>query len=87
MAFRKDWTKAVNGFGELTLRNAYCKVTEINGSKYNLFVTLSVQNKEIDSVVDTRVYNFVPSLEGENFIAQAYDYLKTLPEFANAVDC
>ena len=87
MAFRKDWTKTVNGFGELTLRNAYCKVTEINGSKYNLFVTLSVQNQEIDSVFDSCVYNFVPSLEGANFIAQAYDYLKTLPELKGATDC
>jgi hypothetical protein len=23
----------------------------------------------------------------KNFIAQAYDYLKTLPEFSNAIDC
>lgn len=26
-------------------------------------------------------------LSGSNPIAQAYSYLKTLPEFANAVDC
>jgi hypothetical protein len=46
-----------------------------------------VQNQEIDSVFDSCVYNFVPSLEGANFIAQAYEYLKTLPEFKGATDC
>jgi hypothetical protein len=29
----------------------------------------------------------VPSLDGDNSIRQAYLHLKTLPEFANAVDC
>ena len=32
-------------------------------------------------------FNFVPNLEGQNFIAQAYEHLKTLPEFAGAEDC
>lgn len=31
--------------------------------------------------------NFKINLEGKNFIAQAYDHLKTLPEFAGAEDC
>jgi hypothetical protein len=30
---------------------------------------------------------FFPSLEGNNFIAQAYEHLKTLPEFEGAEDC
>lgn len=32
-------------------------------------------------------FEFVPDLESDiNFIAQAYDYVKTLPEFAGATD-
>jgi hypothetical protein len=31
--------------------------------------------------------NFKINLDGKNFIAQAYDHLKTLPEFADAIDC
>jgi hypothetical protein len=33
-------------------------------------------------------YRFQPDLEsGDNYIKQAYEYLKTLPEFINAEDC
>jgi hypothetical protein len=30
---------------------------------------------------------FAPNLDGPNFIKQAYEHLKTLPEFDGAVDC
>jgi hypothetical protein len=33
------------------------------------------------------MYSFAPDLNGKNFIAQAYEHLKTLPEFAGATDC
>jgi hypothetical protein len=36
---------------------------------------------------DEQVLSCVYSLEGENPIKQAYEYLKTLPEFSAAVDC
>lgn len=33
------------------------------------------------------VFDFVPDMESaDNFIKQAYDYAKTLPEFSGAVD-
>jgi hypothetical protein len=34
-----------------------------------------------------KIFNFAPNLEGKNFIAQTYEYLKTLPEFEGSVDC
>ena len=34
-----------------------------------------------------RIVNCDYSIEGENPIAQAYAHVKTLPEFAGAVDC
>jgi hypothetical protein len=34
-----------------------------------------------------KTYDFTPSMDGGNFIKQAYLYLKSLPEFADAVDC
>lgn len=36
---------------------------------------------------DRTEFGFDLSLDGPNVIAQAYLHLKTLPEFANAVDC
>ena len=35
----------------------------------------------------TQTVTFDYELEGENPIKQAYNHLKTLPEFADAVDC
>lgn len=32
-------------------------------------------------------YKFTPDMNGGNFIKQAYDHLKILPEFAGATDC
>jgi hypothetical protein len=32
-------------------------------------------------------YKFAPNLDGANFIKQAYEHLKTLPEFSGATDC
>ena len=32
-------------------------------------------------------YSFSYDITGENPIKQAYEYLKTLPEFSNATDC
>ena len=40
-----------------------------------------------DKWMGTKVFNFIPVLDGQNFIAQSYEYLKALPEFADAVDC
>jgi hypothetical protein len=37
--------------------------------------------------VATQHHSFVPSMGGKNFFAQAYDHLKTLPEFNGALDC
>jgi hypothetical protein len=35
----------------------------------------------------TRIVRFTYALDGKNVLAQAYEYLKTLPEFAGAFDC
>jgi hypothetical protein len=38
-------------------------------------------------LIDAWNIQFVPDLDGQNFIAQAYVHFKALPQFANAVDC
>lgn len=87
MALSKSWKKEVNGFGEVTLNNAYCKISSFNGSKEQIIFMVSIQNKESENIFDQQIYTFVPSMSDSNFIAQAYEYLKSLPEFANATDC
>jgi hypothetical protein len=65
---------------------AVCKIASISGNKTKLNVNVS----HIGDVASfDRSYSFEPSVaEGsENFIKQAYLYLKTLPEFFGAEDC
>lgn len=40
-----------------------------------------------EEFVATQHHSFSPSMDGKNFFAQAYDHLKTLPDFENAADC
>ena len=73
--------------GEITVPS-YVRVARIHGnaSRMDMFIE-SFKNDKDGELVDTRSMSFVPVLEGDNFIRQAYLHLKTLPEFANAVDC
>jgi hypothetical protein len=86
MALEKNVTVVKQNFaGELVAKNAYWKITKLAGSKHlmNVEIDAFVNNEKIDGYISS----FVPNLEGKNFIAQAYDHLKTLPNFANATDC
>jgi hypothetical protein len=65
--------------------NSYIKVSNVNGDKNNIEFIVSYLNDDVQ--IGFKKFNFTPTLEGENFIKQAYLHLKTLPEFADAVDC
>lgn len=67
-------------FGE-----CYVTVKSVSGGK-NIKSTAVVR---FDNTVAPfeKVYRFDQEMTNENAIAQAYDHLKTLPEFADAIDC
>ena len=69
-----------------TVKNCYITVSSVNGGKEGMSINVSLKG---DDIFIEETYTFVPSvMEGsENFIKQAYEYLKTLPEFADATDC
>lgn len=87
----KVTTKGPGGIGVLTTKqtfehfdNAYIKVATVNGTK-----------EMIEAVVETDLGNgsilkdsvfFVPNLNGTNFIKQAYEHMKTMPDYADAED-
>jgi hypothetical protein len=48
---------------------------------------LGIYRRKDGKKIDNQRFVFVPNLNGENFIAQAYQHLKILPEFAGATDC
>lgn len=71
--------------GENTVEmNAYIKVERVNASKESASADVSFAEGDKST---SSSYTFTPNLDGGNFIKQAYDYLKTLPEFAGAQDC
>jgi len=78
--------KAENNFGTLQkLEDVYVKVNHVSGNKEMQIVQVnySVNNKSIFE----KTFSHLMDLNGENPIKQAYLHLKTLPEFADAVDC
>lgn len=63
----------------------YIRIDKIEGDKNQLRATYSVK---MAYYPDSHGYfAFVPDMNGPNFIKQAYEHLKTLPEFADSEDC
>jgi hypothetical protein len=65
---------------------AYIKVQNVSGDKNNLNTNVSFTD---DNIQFNKSYTFSASVNDNapNFIKQAYEYLKTLPEFENSEDC
>jgi hypothetical protein len=63
--------------------NCYIKVEAVSGGKESAVASVLFQS---DTAVFTQTYEFVPDMDGPNFIKQAYEHLKTLPEFSSAED-
>lgn len=77
---------ATGEFGEFK-KSLYCRVAFVSGDKLQLTAEVEMIDDQMGSPIDRKQYQFIPDLEGSNFIAQAYEHLKTLPEFAAAEDC
>jgi hypothetical protein len=68
--------------------DAYHRVegVQINKGKMNFQVRIYKENSGSHNFAELSFYCEY-DIQGDNPIKQAYKYLKTLPEFANAVDC
>lgn len=80
----------VNNFGQISsFKNCYCKVTQILGDKATINFKVVVMNEDKNFVYQEEAFGFNPSVDenAKNFIAQAYEHLKTLPNFSKAQDC
>jgi len=92
MALKKSFSKASPYMnGELGLENCYWRVPSVNGSKNKVTASVSVLaivDGEISNQIASREYSFTPSVGSgsKNFIAQAYEHIKSLPEFLDAED-
>ncbi len=71
------------------IENAYLMINRLIGDKNKVTFELEVYKDNTKSfLVESKHYSFVPSVDDNapNFIKQGYEYLKTLDEFAGAVD-
>lgn len=87
MALNKSITLKNNFNQDMLFNSTYCKVNQVFGGKENMSCLINVYDKKDGVVLMTNQYSFVPDLQGKNFIAQAYDHAKTMPEFEGAQDC
>jgi hypothetical protein len=77
----------------LSVNQSYARIESVVGNKslMSLILGYYVNRDSIalgKSVLIAESYEFVPSVEdgSANFLKQGYEYLKTLPEFSEAVD-
>lgn len=68
-------------------KNTCCKVINITGTKDAIMFRIQVIDESSGVELAQREFVFHPDMDGPNFIKQAYEHLKTLPEFSGAVDC
>lgn len=74
--------------GETVYSAAYGQVTSVSVTKAGGTAHLIVYSDSSKaSAVEARFLEFGYDIGGKNPIKQAYEHLKTLPEFSNAIDC
>jgi hypothetical protein len=76
----------INNGNQKVSFSAYIKVVSIGGDKSQIIANVEFTG---DVAQFTKQYNVPVSVnsDAKNFIAQVYEHLKTLPEFAGATDC
>jgi len=86
MALSKNIT--IQAFGRtLNFNDAYIKVMSLNGTKEQVDVKVCSFSTKDGELLETQYARFTPNMDGENFIKQAYEHLKILPEFSGAINC
>lgn len=87
MALKKNFAFDTKYGVQAVVSECYIKVDRVETSKRNCTATVAFYQSDKSVLLEELRYEFPPILDGENFIAQAYAHLKTLPEFAGVIDC
>ena len=78
----------IDNFNEsIFIQNAYVHITQVSSTKNTCMATCKIFRSKNKDELEQRFVEFDLDLEGPNPIKQAYLHLKSLPEFADAVDC
>jgi hypothetical protein len=82
----KQTIKAVDNFGvEVEIPNVYIKIETLDLNKISGKANLSYKSNS--NLIKYNQVQFEYNINGDNPIKQAYLHIKSLPEFADAVDC
>jgi hypothetical protein len=89
MALKKTVEKSIDGFDtKLIAQDAYWRIDKIEGNKTIMNVTINAYpNSNSGAIINSFMFGFVVEINGNNFICQAYNEAKKLPQFAGATDC
>lgn len=87
MALTKDIT--INAYGKpLSFPSAYMRIIKLEGNKLEMLATVETYAEKEGAVLSRDAYEIKHDVSSNsNSFAQAYTYLKSLPEFAGAMDC
>jgi len=70
----------------INVENAYLRVERVTITKTSMTFSLREYKEQDKPFFNEITFVDVYSIEGENPFKQAYEHLKTLPEFADATD-
>ena len=79
--------KALTPYGEVQVPDCYLRAANVTIAKTEAEVRVVFLRSSEGGQMQEARYVFPYDLAGDNPIKQAYEHLKTLPEFADAVDC
>lgn len=87
MALQKTITLTDNFDIDVVITDCYMKVSEIKGNKNVIAFNVDYLNSS-GTVIKRKRFTMTPSVSAnsDNFIAQAYQHLKSLSEFNDAQD-
>lgn len=75
-------------FKGINIADAYLRIFQFEGNKDRLNVGLEFCKDSSSERFDSLTIQNIPfDINGKNPIAQAYDYIKSQPEFADSQDC
>lgn len=71
----------------LLIKDAYIVITSFCGNKSKIQFIVAIRQRSDLEDIETYYRECDYNLSGGNVLEQAYNHLKTLPEFSDAVDC
>jgi hypothetical protein len=74
-------------FKNIDIANAYVRIHRVDLNKNEMMIVCRFHKDKDSEFFDGVDVSAEYDLDGENPFKQAYDHLKTLPEFAGATDC